>query len=91
MSFKIELPPSFEEQLQESLKEMYSASIEQARRDYSMSKEILSIHEVMKWTSSSRNTVMLWGKMGLPISKIEGKYFIRKSHLLKFIDDHQIN
>ena len=92
MSFKIELPPSFEEQLQESLKEMYKASIEQARRDHAMNQEILTIQQAMKFLNCSRNTLMKYvNEYGLKVSKIEQKMYIRKKDIYKFLEDNELN
>lgn len=92
MSFKIELPPSFEEQLQISLKEMYKASIEQARRDHAMNQEILTIQQAMKFLNCSRNTLMKYvNEYGLKVSKIEQKMYIRKKDIYKFLEDNELN
>lgn len=92
MSFKIELPPSFEEQLQVSLKEMYTASIEQARRDHAMNQEILTIQQAMKFLNCSRNTLMKYvNEYGLKVSKIEQKMYIRKKDIYKFLEQNELN
>ena len=92
MSFKIELPPSFEEQLQISLKEMYKASIEQARRDHAMNQEILTIQQAMKFLNCSRNTLMKYvNEYGLKVSKIEQKMYVRKKDIYKFLEDNELN
>ena len=92
MSFKIELPPSFEEQLQISLKEMYKASIEQARRDHAMNQEILTIQQAMKFLNCSRNTLMKYvNEYGLKVSKIEQKMYIRKKDIYKFLEENELN
>ena len=92
MSFKIELPQSFEEQFQESLREMYQASLEQARRDHAMNQEILTIQQAMEFLNCSRNSIMNYGNnYGLKISKIENKLYIRKSDIYKFLEENELN
>jgi len=92
MTFKIELPGTFEESLQESLKEMYRASLEQARRDYAMNQEILTIQQAMKFLNCSRNTLMKYvNEYGLKVSKIENKMYVRKKDIYQFLKENELN
>lgn len=92
MTFKIELPQSFEEQFRESLKEMYQASLEQARRDHAMNQEILTIQQAMEFLNCSRNTLMKYSSdYGLKISKIESKMYIRKKDIYQFLKENELN
>lgn len=46
MSIQLQLPDEFKAELQQSLEEVYKASIETARRDVGVLREYLSINEV---------------------------------------------
>lgn len=92
MTFKIELPDTFEESLQESLKEMYKASLEQARRDYGMNQEILTIPQACSFLNCSRNTIMKYvNEYGLKVSKVENKMYVRKKDIYQFLEENELN
>lgn len=91
MSIQLELPDSFKESLQQSLEEVYKASIETARRDVGVLREYLSINEVCKMLGISRNTLTSnYLERGLPQYKLGNKVYIKKKELDQFISKHQI-
>lgn len=78
---KLELPESFAKQFSEEVRLLYKQSISQAQRDFSISKEFLSIEETMKYIGASRNTISKWNSQGLSLYKVDGKNYIRKARL----------
>lgn len=91
MSMQLELSDKFKSELQQSLKQMYRETLEEAKRDAGISKEYFSIPEAMEYLNISRNTLMNnFVARGLPLYRIENKQFIKKSEIHKFIEAHQI-
>lgn len=91
MGVQLELSDSFKNELQQSLKQMYRETLEEARRDAGLNKEYFSIPEAMEYLDVSRNTLMNnFIARGLPLYRIENKHFIKKTEIHNFIEAHQI-
>lgn len=87
---QLQLPPEFSEELNKSIRNIYSEAIKEAQRNAGINKEYLTIEEAMKLMGISRNTLTTWLENGLPKYKIDRKQYIKKSELYKFIDRHQV-
>lgn len=83
------LSNDIQEEIKTSLRDLYSEAMEQAQRDFGITKEYLTFNEVMKYLSVSRNTLTLWIEKGLAVIQIEGKKYIAKSDLRTFMDKHK--
>lgn len=84
------LSDSFKQDFADTVKNLYLEAIDQARRDMSITKEYLTLNEVMEYMQVSRNTLSKWLLNGLNIYRIDNKQYIKKSDLHNFIDSHQI-
>lgn len=92
MALQLEIPQEFYAQLQNELKDIYVATMEQARREFGFSKEFLTIKEACSLVSVSNNTfVNNFISNGLSTYKIGSKVYVKKSELNNFISQHRIN
>ncbi|MDK6856160.1 helix-turn-helix domain-containing protein [Aerococcus sanguinicola] len=87
---QFELPEDFNNQLKASLIYIYRDAMEEAKRDCAVTREMLTIDEVAKMYSTSRNTIIEnWHKqLGLPLSKLGNKIYIERKVLNDFIRAH---
>lgn len=92
MSLQLQIPPEFNDLLKEELKDIYAEAMTEAKRQFSLDKEFLTVKEAQEYTSTSNNTfVNRFISEGLPIYKIGNKQYVKKSELNNFISQHRIN
>ncbi|MGH2107848.1 helix-turn-helix domain-containing protein [Aerococcus urinaeequi] len=92
MSLQLSIPPEFYTALQNELKDVYVATMEEAKRDFGYMKEYLTIKEACEYVSVSNNTFSThYIGNGLSIYKIGNKQYVKKSELNNFISQHRIN
>jgi len=84
------LSDEFKTDLFTGIKAVYSEAMEQARRDFAITKELMTPQEVQAYVSISNGTLTKWIEKGLPIYQIDQKRYIKKSELHDFILQHQI-
>lgn len=85
------LAPEYREALKKDVLMVYRQAMEDARRDYGVTREWLTFEEVQNLMQISSGTLANWRKEGLPFAKIGTKYFINKKQLNTFIADHMMN
>ena len=92
MALQLEIPQEFYAQLQNELKDIYVATMEEAKRDFGYMKEYLTIKEACEYATVSNNTFTTnFIGAGLPVYKIGNKQYVKKSELNNFISQHKIN
>ena len=91
MALQLEIPQEFYAQLQNELKDIYVATMEEAKRDFGYMKEYLTIKEACEYATVSNNTFTTnFIGAGLPVYKIGNKQYVKKSELNNFISQHRI-
>lgn len=86
----IELPESFDNAIEKHLYAIATATIEQVRKDMSITKEYLSFNEVTSNVLDvSRGTLEKWIETGLPVYKIDAKRYFKRADLYNFIEKHK--
>lgn len=74
------------------LREYAKEVLTQANRDFGISRDYLTLNEVCKEFSVSKNTVMQnWHETkGLPIVRIDNKLYISKISLYDFMSKYEV-
>ena len=91
MSLQLEIPQSFYTALQKELKDVYVATMEDAKRDFGYLKEYLTLKEACQFVSVSHNTFTAnYISKGLPIYKVGNNKYVKKSELNQFIANHRL-
>lgn len=86
----IELPAAFDESIKRHLTAVANATIEQVRRDMTITKDYLSFNEVTGHVLDiSRTTLDKWVSMGLPVYRIDAKRYFKRSDLYNFIEQYK--
>lgn len=84
------LSPEYKELLHSELVEVYKSAIEIAKRDSLVLVDFVSISQACKLYSISNNTLTNWLAKGLPAYQIDGKKYLKRSEINKFIEKHEI-
>lgn len=88
---KVEIDKEFSEVLQQSIKELYTETIEDARRSAGVNIEYLSKQQTMKHFDVGNTTLMNeWVPDGLSYSRIGGKIYFKRSDVHEFIERHKV-
>lgn len=88
----IKLPVT--EVVQEALKKVIISSVrdivDELKESEVKAKDYMSLKEVQAYMGISFMTLQAWHNKGLKTITIEGKKFIKKETLWKFLQDHEI-
>lgn len=79
------------EKFQEELRDVYRSAMEQAQRDFAVTKEFLTIRQSAQYLDCSSQTIDKWiKKHSLPVIKIDGKKYLAKKDIFEFMNKHKI-
>ena len=78
-------------ELKGELREFAKEILDQAYRDFGISRDYLTIPELCKYLNVSKNTVSKWEEeKGLKIIKLDNKHYVSKEDLYEFMSRHKI-
>ena len=91
MTIQLELPQSFYDAIHDELRTVYREAIEQARKDATLTRELVTIGEASDFCiEASTSTIRKWIKeKGLPTYEMDGKTFIDRQELYDLIRQHK--
>ena len=85
------MSPEIKEQFQEELRNVYRSAMEQAQRDFAITKEFLTIKQSSEYLNCSSQTIDKWIKQySLPVIKIDSKKYLSKTDIFEFMNKHKI-
>lgn len=83
------LASEYKEALEQEIYKAYRHAMEEAKRDFAITKEWLMFTEIKELFMISTNTLNSWIEKGLPVASIGNKRYINRNRMNEFLEKHQ--